>query len=98
MFDFYRHIWDPVIVRTAYRCRAYPDQTQQAVLNRTFGCVGVVWNRTLAARHARSLAKRKGTWDAETDPSLTATSRAPNIELFNPVASAPLTPAFLPPH
>jgi putative transposase len=26
-------------VRTAYRCRAYPDQAQQAVLNRTFGCV-----------------------------------------------------------
>jgi putative transposase len=35
-------------VRTAYRCRAYPDAEQQAVLKRTFGCVRVVWNRTLA--------------------------------------------------
>jgi putative transposase len=29
-------------MRTAYRCRAYPDAAQQAVLNRTFGCVRVV--------------------------------------------------------
>ena len=43
----------PVRVRTAYRCRAYPDAEQQAMLDRTFGCVRVVWNRTLAARHAR---------------------------------------------
>ena len=42
---------DPVRVRTAYRCRAYPDQAQQQVLARTFGCVRVVWNRTLAERH-----------------------------------------------
>ena len=37
----------------AYRCRAYPDEAQQQVFARTFGCVRVVWNRTLAARHAR---------------------------------------------
>jgi hypothetical protein len=40
-----------VRVRTAYKCRAYPDQAQQQMLARTFGCVRVVWNRTLAARH-----------------------------------------------
>jgi putative transposase len=38
-------------MRTAYRCRAYPDQPQQAMLNRTFGCVRVVWNRTLVIDH-----------------------------------------------
>lgn len=37
-----------VSMRTAYRCRAYPDEVQQALLNRTFGYVQVVWNRTLA--------------------------------------------------
>jgi hypothetical protein len=41
-------------VRTAYRCRAYPDEDQQAMLARTFGCVRVVWNRTLAARNRAS--------------------------------------------
>lgn len=40
-----------VTVRTANRCRAYPGQAQQAILARTFGCVRVVWNRTLAERH-----------------------------------------------
>ena len=38
-------------MRTAFRCRAYPDEAQRAMLGRTFGCVRVVWNRTLAARH-----------------------------------------------
>jgi putative transposase len=34
-------------VRTAYKCLAYPDLEQASVLNRTFGCIRVVWNRTL---------------------------------------------------
>ena len=46
--SFYEKEYDNVRVRTAYRCRAYPDAEQQAVLSRTFGCVRVVWNRTLA--------------------------------------------------
>ena len=51
----------------AYRCRAYPDQAQQQVLARTFGCVRVVWNRTLAARRARYAAEGTGTSYAATD-------------------------------
>ena len=51
----------------AYRCRAYPDEARQQVLNRTFGRVRVVWNRTLAARHARWHVQRKGTSYAESD-------------------------------
>jgi putative transposase len=53
-FDY---LYDPVGVRTAYRCRAYPDEQQQAVLKRIFGCVRMVWNRTLAGT-ARPLARR----------------------------------------
>jgi putative transposase len=37
----------------AYKCRTYPAPEQAAALNRTFGCVRLVWNRTLAWRHAR---------------------------------------------
>ena len=48
-----------VRVRTAYRCRAYPDEAQQRVLARTFGCVRVVWNRTLAAQAKVARAHRK---------------------------------------
>jgi transposase len=40
-------------MRTAYKVRPYPDPEQAVMLSRTFGCVRVVWNRTLAARHAR---------------------------------------------
>jgi transposase len=36
-------------MRTAYKCRAYPNHEQVIVLNRTFGCVRAVWNRTLAS-------------------------------------------------
>ncbi|ONI89046.1 hypothetical protein ALI144C_05570 [Actinosynnema sp. ALI-1.44] len=35
----------------AHRCRACPNAEQVAVLNRTFGCVRLVRNRTLAERH-----------------------------------------------
>ncbi|WP_203833097.1 helix-turn-helix domain-containing protein [Actinoplanes regularis] len=35
-------------MRSAYRCRAYPTPEQAAVFNRTFGCVRLVWNKTLA--------------------------------------------------
>jgi IS605 OrfB family transposase len=62
-------------MRTAYKCRAYPDEAQQAMLSRTFGCVRVVWNRTLAARHARWHVEGKGTSYAETDRALTAMKR-----------------------
>jgi putative transposase len=48
-------------VRSAYKVRAYPDPEQAAVLNRTFGCVRVVWNRTLAARQARYATEHKST-------------------------------------
>ncbi|HJY71291.1 MAG TPA: helix-turn-helix domain-containing protein, partial [Streptosporangiaceae bacterium] len=59
-------------MRTAYRCRAYPDQGQQAALNRTSGCIRVVWNRTLAERYRRWHAGRIGLSYAQSDRALTA--------------------------
>ena len=40
-------------MRTAYKVRAYPDTEQAAMLRRTFGCVRLVWNKTLADRQRR---------------------------------------------
>ena len=94
MFDLCPGIGHPVRVRTAYRCRAYPGEAQQAVLNRTFGCVRVVWNRTLAARHARWHAERKGTSYAETDRALTQMKRDPDLEFLNEVSAVPLQQAL----
>jgi putative transposase len=55
-----------------YRCRAYPDSGQQAILARTFGCIRVVWNHTLAARHERHADEGKSTSYTETDRALTS--------------------------
>ena len=84
------HVFDTVTVRTAYRCRAYPDQAQQQVLNRTFGCVRVVWNQTLAARHARWQADRTSTSYAETDAALTLMKKDPDLAFLTEVSSVPL--------
>jgi putative transposase len=81
-------------MRTAYRCRAYPDEAQQAILARTFGCVRVVWNRTLAARHARYHAECKGTSYAETDRALTVMKKEPDLAFLSEVSSVPLQQAL----
>ncbi|MEV1013879.1 transposase [Micromonospora sp. NPDC049801] len=77
-------------MRTAYKCRAYPTPEQAAVLNRTFGCVRVVWNRTLAARHVRWHTERKSTSYAETDRALTEAKKQPELAFLNEVSSVPL--------
>jgi putative transposase len=79
-----------VNVRTAYRCRAYPDPAQQAVLNRTFGCVRKVWNHTLNTRQQRYATDRKGTSYAQTDRALTAMKKDPGLAFLNEVSSVPL--------
>jgi putative transposase len=77
-------------MRMAYKCRAYPDPNQQVMLARTFGCIRVVWNRTLAARHARWATERKGTSYRETDAALTVMKRSPELAWLNEVSSVPL--------
>ena len=81
-------------MRTAYKCRAYPDETQQQLLLRTFGCVRLVWNRTLAARHARWCHERTGTSYAQTDRALTELKKDPDLAFLNQVSSVPLQQAL----
>ncbi len=91
---FFDQACDPVRVRTAYRCRAYPDPAQQQVLARTFGCVRVVWNRTLAARRARYAADGTSTSYAETDRALTQMKKDPDLKFLNEVSCVPLQQAL----
>jgi putative transposase len=91
---FCEKVCDYGTVRAAYRCRAYPDEQQQAVLRRTFGCLRVVWNRTLAQRQARWHAERRGTSYAETDRALTAMKQDPQLAFLNQVSSVPLQQAL----
>ena len=74
----------------AYRCRAYPDRAQQQVLARTFGCVRVVWNRTLAARNARWQTESRSTSYAQTDAALTVMKKDPDLAFLCDVSSVPL--------
>lgn len=60
------------------------------MLNRTFGCVRVVWNRTLAARHARYATEQKSTSYADTDRTLTKMKKDPELAWLNEVSSVPL--------
>jgi putative transposase len=77
-------------VRTAYKCRAYPDPEQTAVLVRLFGCIRVVWNRTLAWRHARWHGERVSTGFVQANAYLTAMKAAEELEWLNEVSSVPL--------
>ena len=77
-------------MRTAYKCRAYPDPVQASVLNRTFGCVRVVWNRTLAWRRQRYRADKTGTSLAQASAYLTAMKATEELAWLNAVSSVPL--------
>ncbi|NYH76805.1 transposase [Actinopolyspora biskrensis] len=54
-------------MRTAYKCRACPDAEQAPLLVRAFGCVRLVRNRTLDARHRRRHTEGRATSYRETD-------------------------------
>jgi putative transposase len=79
-----------VAMRTAYKCRAYPTPEQAAVLMRLFGCVRVVWNRTLAARHERYASTGESTSYPDTDRALTAMKKTPELAFLREVSSTAL--------
>lgn len=81
-------------MRTAFKCRAYPTPEQVTALNRTFGCVRFVWNRTLAARHERYHSEGKSTSYAETDRALTAMKADSELSFLAEVSSVPLQQAL----
>jgi IS605 OrfB family transposase len=86
--------WHAGGMRTAYRCRAYPDAAQQAVLNRTFGCVRLVWNTILAARQERYATMRQGTSYGQASAALTAMKQDPQRAWLNDVSCVPLQQAL----
>jgi putative transposase len=86
--------WQAASVRTAYRCRDYPDAVQQAMLNRTFGCVRVVWNRILAMRQERYVTERQGTSYGQASAALTVMKQDPQRAWLNEVPWVPLQQAL----
>jgi putative transposase len=80
-------------VRTAYKCRAYPDEAQQQMLCRTFGCVRVVWNRVLDWRHKRYRTEGLKTGFTQANAYLTAMKATEDLAWLNEVPSVPLQQA-----
>ena len=64
------------------------------MLNRTFGCVRVVWNRTLAWRHQRYHAEKAGTNLIQANAYLTAMKTGTGLAWLNEVSSVPLQQAI----
>lgn len=81
-------------MRTAYKCRAYPDPEQAATFSRTFGCVRLVWNKTLAERHRRWHVEGRPTSYKETDAALTAWKKSDDLAFLAEVSSVPLQQAL----
>ncbi|MFD6391543.1 RNA-guided endonuclease InsQ/TnpB family protein [Nocardia sp. NPDC060259] len=77
-------------MRTAYKVRAYPDTEQAALLRRTFGCVRLVWNKTLAERQRRYAIERKPTSYFETDAALTGWKKTEELAFLSEVSAVPL--------
>lgn len=64
------------------------------MLNRTFGCVRVVWNRTLAWRHQRYYGERVRTNFTQANAYLTAMKGTDDLAWLNEVSSVPLQQAI----
>ena len=64
------------------------------MLNRTFGCVRVVWNRTLAWRHARYYGEQVTTNFTQSNAYLTAMKATEELAWLNEVPSVPLQQAI----
>lgn len=77
-------------MRTAYKVRAYPDTEQATLLRRTFGCVRLVWNKTLADRQRRYTTEQRSTSYRETDLALTAWKKTSELAFLSEVSSVPL--------
>ena len=77
-------------MRRAYKVRAYPDDAQVAALNRTLGCVRLVWNKTLADRQRRYTAEKSSTSYKETDAALTGWKKTDDLAFLGEVSSVPL--------
>ena len=64
------------------------------MLSRTFGCVRVVWNRTLAWRHARYHGEHVKTNFTQANAYLTAMKATDDLAWLNEVSSVPLQQAI----
>ncbi|MCW3820022.1 transposase [Micromonospora sp. DR5-3] len=78
------------VVKRAYKYRFYPTPEQAELLNRTFGCVRVVYNRALEARTRAWAVDRQRTTYVQSSGWLTEWKRTDELAFLNEVSSVPL--------
>jgi putative transposase len=81
-------------VRRAYRYRFYPTPEQAEFLNRTFGCVRLVWNKALAERTRQYKDHGRRVSYVDTARWLTEWKQDPDLEFLRAVSNVPLQQAL----
>ncbi|MBN6051705.1 transposase [Nonomuraea sp. RK-328] len=81
-------------VKRAYKYRFYPTPEQAEQLARTFGCVRLVYNKTLAERTRAYTSEGRRVSYAESSAALTAWKKTGELAFLNEVSSVPLQQAL----
>jgi IS605 OrfB family transposase len=82
------------VVKRAFKYRFYPTPIQADQLNRTFGCVRLVYNRALDARTRSWTVDRQRTGYKQTSAWLTEWKRTDELSFLNEVSCVPLQQAL----
>ncbi len=77
-------------VKRAFKYRFYPTSEQAAELDRTFGCVRLVYNKALEARTTAWYQEQRRVNYAETSTLLTGWKKTEDLAFLNEVSSVPL--------
>jgi putative transposase len=81
-------------VKRAYRYRCYPTPDQAEQLNRTFGCVRLVYNKALEERTRAYVTERRSMTYAQSSAALTEWKKSEDLAFLNEVSSVPLQQAL----
>jgi putative transposase len=82
------------VAQRAFRYRFYPTHAQAEQLNRTFGCVRLVYNKALDARTSAWSTHRRTITYGQTSTMLTQWKRHPDLAFLGDVSSVPLQQAL----
>lgn len=77
-------------MKRAFKFRFYPTPGQASELNRTFGCVRLVWNKALAERHTLYATEKKSITYAQMGRNLTGWKQTDELRFLTEVSSVPL--------
>ena len=78
------------VVKRAFKYRFYPTSEQAGQLNRTFGCVRLVYNKALNARTAAYATEKRSVSYGQTSAMLTQWKTDPELVFLNEVSCVPL--------